>query len=72
MRIREDQIAQLPQLLAAIPPARVAAMQARLAEVKQRYFLFPFNTAFSLMRLRVREALRKRDAEKRGAGRRRE
>ena len=32
-------------------------MQRRLAEVKDRYFLCPFNTALALMRLRVREAL---------------
>ena len=68
VRIRSEQIPQLAQILKAIPPAKVAEMQARLAEVKHRYFLFPFNTAFSLMRLRVREALRKRDAL---AGRRR-
>ena len=61
VRIRAEQIPQLPTILRAISPQTVAQMQARLAEVKRRYFLFPFNTALSLMQLRVREALRKKD-----------
>ena len=62
VRIRSEQIPQLPAILKAIPPETVAAMQARLAEVKTKYFLFPFNTALAMMRLRVREALRQKDA----------
>ena len=57
MRIPSSQISQLPQTLKAIPAARVKQMQARLAEVKQRYLLYPFNTALSLLRLRVRTLL---------------
>ena len=62
VRIRSSQLPQLPAILRAIPPATVGAMQARLEEVKRRYFLFPFNTALSLMHLRVRHALRAKDA----------
>jgi hypothetical protein len=61
VRIHPSEIGQLPSILRAIPPERVAAMQARLALVKEKYFLYPFNTAFALMRLRVREALRRKD-----------
>ena len=68
VRIKASEIPRLPAILRAIPQEQVHAMQRRLAEVKHKYFLFPFNTAFSLMRLRVREALRLRDAKK---GRRR-
>ena len=57
VRIRTAQIPQLPQLLRQIPQQRVRAMQRRLAEVKARYFLFPFNTALSMIRLRVRTML---------------
>ena len=56
VRIRQSQVAQLPDILRAISPAKVAQMQARLAEVKHKYFLFPFNTAMAMMHLRVREA----------------
>ena len=35
--------------------------QRRLAEVKDRYFLYPFSTALALMRLRVQEALAQKD-----------
>ena len=65
VRIHAEQIPQLPAILKAIPPAKIAEMQRRLAEVKNKYFLFPFNTAFALMRERIREALRKRDARAR-------
>ena len=58
VRIRQSQVSQLPQLLRAIPPAEVARMQTRLAEVKRKYFLFPFNTAMAILHLRVREAQR--------------
>ena len=58
VRITSDQVPNLPSILRAIPHERVVAMQQRLAGVKRRYFLFPFNTAMSLMRVRVREALR--------------
>ena len=61
VRVTPQQIPQLPQLLRAIPPARVAAMQARLAEVKRRYLLHPFSTALSLIGLRARIALAQRD-----------
>ena len=61
VRITPDQIPQLPQLLRAIPAARVAAMQTRLAEVKRRYLLHPFSTALSLIGLRARVALAQRD-----------
>ena len=59
VRIRQADIPRLPQILRAIPPATVAQMQARLAQVKERYFLYPFNTALALMRLRLREAMRR-------------
>ena len=59
VRISEAQIGQLPAILRAIPPERIRQMQARLAEVKHKYFLFPFNTALALMHLRVHEALRR-------------
>jgi hypothetical protein len=62
VRIRSSEVPKLPQILRAIPAAQVAAMQARLAEVKRRYFLFPFNTALAMMQLRVRDALRRKDA----------
>jgi len=62
VRISSGQIHSLPHILRQIPPQKVREMQARLAEVKQRYFLFPFNTALALMRVRVREALRNKDA----------
>jgi len=53
------------------PPTACHLWQARLAEVKRRYFLFPFNTALSLMRVRVRDALRRKDeAAARSGGRR--
>ena len=64
VRIRSEQVPQLPQILKAIKPETILAMQARLAEVKTKYFLFPFNTALAIMRLRVREALRQKDAAK--------
>ena len=69
VRITPEQIPQLPQLLRAIPAARVAAMQTRLAEVKRRYLLHPFSTALSLIGLRARVALAERDeaAHKLGA-----
>ena len=54
IRIPPDQISSLPAILRKIPPEEVQRMQRRLAEVKQRYFLFPFNTAMSLIRLRAR------------------
>lgn len=66
VRIRTADVSKLPQILRAIPPQQIAAMQARLAEVKRKYFLFPFNTALALMQLRVREALRKQDASRSG------
>lgn len=68
VRIRESQISQLPSLLQAIPPERERAMRARLKVVKEKYFLFPFNTAMSLMRLRVREALKAQPKGTRGEG----
>ena len=64
VRIPAAKISQLPMILKAIPPATVAEMQARLAEVKRRYMLFPFNTALSLMQLRVSHALREKDEAK--------
>jgi len=57
VRIVPEQLPQLPALLRAIPAERVAAMQRRLAEVKERYFLAPFSTALSLVALRARLAL---------------
>ena len=66
VRIKTADVSKLPQILRAIPPQQIAAMQARLAEVKRKYFLFPFNTALALMQLRVREALRKQDASQSG------
>ena len=57
VRITPDQLPQLPALLRALPPARVAAMQRRMLEVKQKYLLHPFSTALSLVGLRVRTAL---------------
>ena len=50
---RAAQVPELPAILRAIPPAKVAAMQRRLAEVKERYFLYPFSTALALVRLRA-------------------
>ena len=57
VRIRQGQVPLLPKILRAITPTKVAQMQTRLAEVKQKYFLFPFNTAMAIMHLRVRQAL---------------
>ena len=57
VRIRQSDIPRLPAILAAIPPAQVATMQARLKEVKAKYFLFPFNTAMAIMHRRVHAAL---------------
>ena len=57
VRIRQDQIPSLRSILSAIPAQEVARMQARLAVVKQKYFLYPFSTALALMHLRVRAAL---------------
>ena len=62
VRVTPQQLPELPALLRAIPAARVAAMQRRLAEVKRRYLLHPFSTALSLIGLRVRVALAQRDA----------
>ena len=53
VRVKRAQVPELPAILRAIPPAKVAAMQARLAEVKERYFLYPFSTALALVRLRA-------------------
>lgn len=53
VRIRPHQISELPRILREIGPAQLERMQHRLAEVKNRYFLFPFSTALSLIRLRV-------------------
>ena len=58
VRIHSSQIAELPDLLRDIPAERIAQMQARLDEVKRRYFLFPFETAFALVQLRVRELMK--------------
>ena len=55
VRISSRDIPRLPELLRQISPAQVASMQRRLAEVKKRYFLSPFTTALSLIRLRVSE-----------------
>ena len=68
VRITPEQIPQLPELLRAIPAARVTAMQARLAEVKRRYLLHPFSTALSLIGLRARVALAQRDKAVKAAG----
>ena len=68
VRIAPSDIPKLPEILRAIPPERIATMQRRLAEVKDRYFLYPFNTALALMRLRVREALKRKGVQ--AAGRR--
>ena len=53
VRVKRAQVPELPAILRAIPPAKVAAMQRRLAEVKERYFLYPFSTALALVRLRA-------------------
>ena len=53
VRIPSSEIARLPAILKEIEPARVERMQRRLAEVKKRYFLFPFTTAMSLIRFRL-------------------
>lgn len=57
VRVTPDELPRLEQKLRAIPPDRIAAMQRRLLEVKQRYLLHPFSTALSLIGLRVRGAL---------------
>ena len=57
VRIRQSQIRQLPEILRRIPRERIAEMQARLAVVKRKFLLFPFNTAMALMNVRVKEAL---------------
>ena len=62
VRIKPHQVGELPRLLREMPPERVLRMQQRLAEVKRKYFLFPFNTALAMMHLRVRAALEKRQA----------
>ena len=54
VRISSNQIPSLPKILGGIPSKRVQSMQRRLAEVKQQYFLYPFDTALSLIRFRVR------------------
>jgi len=53
VRIPSSQISQLPDILRRIKPEQISRMQHRLAQVKKRYFLFPFSTALSLIRLRV-------------------
>ncbi len=40
LRLKEDQLAQLPELLLAVPPARLEAMQAALARVWHRFTYF--------------------------------
>ena len=69
VRLRARDVGQLPNLLRAIPRERVLEMQRRLAEVRRRYFLFPFHTALAVLQLRVQEALRKEQAARVGAGR---
>ena len=64
VRIDPADIPKLPEILRKIPPEKVQAMQRRLAVVKDKYFLFPFNTALALMQLRVREALASRATTK--------
>ena len=70
VRILSSDIPRLPEILRGIPRERIVSMQKRLKEVKAKYFLFPFNTAMAMMQLRVREALRKKDAAKSISGRR--
>ena len=53
VRISPAQIPQLPSILRAIPAEKVKRMQARLAEVRRRYFLHPFSTAHALIALRL-------------------
>ena len=60
VRIRQSEIHRLPAILNAIPAAQIAAMQARLKEVKAKYFLFPFNTAMAVLHRRVQVALAQR------------
>ena len=40
LRLREDQLAQLPELLLAVAPQRLEAMQAALARVWHRFTYF--------------------------------
>lgn len=60
VRIRQAEISRLPSILRAISPQRVAQMQVRLAEVKRKYFVFPFNTALAIMQLRIQAGLHTR------------
>lgn len=62
VRIKPAQVGDLPRLLRAIPPEKVQRMQQRLAEVKRKYFLFPFSTALAMVHLRVRAALAEAEA----------
>eukprot|EP00966_Prymnesium_polylepis_P284987 6583937-Prymnesium_polylepis.1 len=67
VRVASSQVSRLPSILREIDPARIARMQRRLAEVKRRYFLSPFTTAMSLLRLRVQTLLGPPPAEDRNA-----
>ena len=69
VRVASSQVSRLPSILREMDPARVARMQRRLAEVKRRYFLFPFTTAMSLLRLRVQALLGPPPAEDRNTSR---
>lgn len=55
VRVRSFDVHRLPQILRTINPAQLEMMQARLRQVNERYFVYPFNTALSLVKLRVRE-----------------
>ena len=52
VRVKRAQVPELPAILRAIPPAKVAAMQRRLAGVS--VLPLPFSTALALVRLRPR------------------
>ena len=54
VRVESSQVSKLPELLRAIPPAKVEAMQHRLLEVKRQYMLYPFNTAITMIEFRLR------------------
>jgi len=53
IRVPSAQVPKLPTILRQMTPAQIENMQRRLEEVKQRYFMYPFTTAMSLIRLRV-------------------
>ena len=51
--LNEYIIKQYYDWMATLAGIDQAAMQKRLADVKERYFLYPFSTALALVRLRA-------------------